>query len=176
MTTYEKFSMLDLLTFNIVNIDKLTETYRLSFYSEYLTKWSEYAIIAKHYHSHCPMGYILGKAEGVRDKWHSHVSAITVGEPFRKLGIARTLMKCFEDVSRQQKANFADLFVRPSNALAIQMYKNLGYSIYRRVLSYYFDPKGSSEDAIEMRKVIVGTDCLLVPPKDPVSIDELDWP
>ena len=32
---------------------------------------------------------------------------------------------------------FVDLFVRESNALAQTMYKNLGYTIYRRVLGYY---------------------------------------
>ncbi len=30
-----------------------------------------------------------------------------------------------------------DLFVRVSNTVAINMYKNLGYIIYRTVLEYY---------------------------------------
>jgi hypothetical protein len=32
---------------------------------------------------------------------------------------------------------FVDLFVRASNNLAIMMYTNLGYVIYRQVLGYY---------------------------------------
>jgi N-terminal acetyltransferase B complex catalytic subunit len=32
---------------------------------------------------------------------------------------------------------FVDLFVRASNKLAIMMYTNLGYVIYRQVLGYY---------------------------------------
>jgi N-terminal acetyltransferase B complex catalytic subunit len=34
-------------------------------------------------------------------------------------------------------AYFVDLFVRASNALAISMYKALGYVIFRQVLEYY---------------------------------------
>ena len=34
-------------------------------------------------------------------------------------------------------AYFVDLFVRASNELAISMYHNLGYIIYREVLGYY---------------------------------------
>jgi ribosomal protein S18 acetylase RimI-like enzyme len=40
---------------------------------------------------------------------------------------------------------FVDLFVRESNALAISMYKRLGYTVFRRVLSYYGD---NNEDAL----------------------------
>jgi N-terminal acetyltransferase B complex catalytic subunit len=32
---------------------------------------------------------------------------------------------------------FVDLFVRVSNSLAINMYKNFGYSVYRQVIGYY---------------------------------------
>lgn len=32
---------------------------------------------------------------------------------------------------------FVDLFVRVSNDIAVNMYKKLGYSVYRRVLDYY---------------------------------------
>lgn len=47
-------------------------------------------------------------------------------------------MSLLEEVSeRSYNANFVDLFVRVSNALAISMYKRFGYSVYRRVLGYY---------------------------------------
>lgn len=43
-----------------------------------------------------------------------------------------------------------DLFVRVSNNVAINMYKQLGYIVYRTVLEYYSgDP---DEDAYDMRK------------------------
>lgn len=37
----------------------------------------------------------------------------------------------------RKKAYFVDLFVRVSNKVAINMYKNLGYIVYRTVLEYY---------------------------------------
>ena len=41
-----------------------------------------------------------------------------------------------------------DLFVRSKNAIAIQMYKNLGYDIYRIVNKYYSkSEKDPAEDA-----------------------------
>ena len=43
---------------------------------------------------------------------------------------------------------FVDLFVRKSNALAIDMYTKMGYSVYRRVIGYY----SGEEDAFDMRK------------------------
>ena len=37
------------------------------------------------------------------------------------------------------KAYFVDLFVRKSNESAVEMYKRLGYIVYREVLDYYAD-------------------------------------
>ena len=42
----------------------------------------------------------------------------------------------FLKITRKQ-AYFVDLFVRISNVVAIDMYKKLGYSVYRQVLEYY---------------------------------------
>ena len=44
---------------------------------------------------------------------------------------------------------FVDLFVRPSNKIAVGMYENLGYVVYRSVENYYND-----EDAYDMRKAM----------------------
>ena len=43
-----------------------------------------------------------------------------------------------------------DLFVREGNKAAIELYKGMGYSVYRRVVSYY----GDGEDAFDMRKTL----------------------
>ena len=32
------------------------------------------------------MGYIMGKCEGVGENWHGHVTAVTVGPEYRRLG------------------------------------------------------------------------------------------
>lgn len=37
----------------------------------------------------------------------------------------------------RKRSYFVDLFVRVSNKVAVDMYKQLGYSVYRRVLEYY---------------------------------------
>ncbi|KAG5858460.1 hypothetical protein JTB14_025069, partial [Gonioctena quinquepunctata] len=92
----------------------------------------------------------MGKAEGMGENWHGHVTALTVSPDFRRLGLAASLMNFLEDVSEKKRAYFVDLFVRVSNKVAITMYKNLGYIVYRTVLEYYSgDP---DEDAYDMRK------------------------
>lgn len=40
-------------------------------------------------------------------------------------------------IDDRKQAYFVDLFVRVSNIVAIDMYKKLGYSVYRQVLEYY---------------------------------------
>lgn len=94
----------------------------------------------------------MGKVEGKRRDWHGHVTAITVAPEFRNLGAAREMMAAFEAACEQLSAYFVDLFVRPSNGVAIGMYKNFGYSVYRRVCNYYWAAVGKSEDAFDMRK------------------------
>ena len=45
------------------------------------------------------MGYILGKAEGVGELWHGHVTAVTVAPDFRRQHLAQKLMQMLEDVT-----------------------------------------------------------------------------
>lgn len=145
--------MEDLLSFNYVNLDRLTETYSTSFYSHYMTRWPEYQRIALHPTTGIPMGYMISKAEGNNEEFHGHVSAVTVAPTFRRQGLGGELMKEMEMTSTfVHNAYFVDLFVRQSNELAISMYKKLGYVIYRRVLGYY-DGMGEEdkEDALDMR-------------------------
>eukprot|EP00662_Eupelagonemidae_sp_cell21_P003426 gene3426-14191_t len=47
MTSLRRFTCDDLLTFNPINFDKLTETYSMDFYFRYLTKWPEYQMMAR---------------------------------------------------------------------------------------------------------------------------------
>lgn len=99
------------------------------------------------------MCLVMGKAEGHGENWHGHVTALTVSPDFRRLGLAATLMTFLEEVSERymileciscinfnffrKRAYFVDLFVRVSNKVAINMYTNLGYIVYRTVLEYY---------------------------------------
>ncbi|XP_064365957.1 N-alpha-acetyltransferase 20 isoform X2 [Dromaius novaehollandiae] len=122
----------------------------------------------------------MGKAEGsvAREEWHGHVTALSVAPEFRRLGLAAKLMELLEEISEklwviiwkyvqklfltffylflQRKGGFfVDLFVRVSNQVAVNMYKQLGYSVYRTVLEYYSASNGEpDEDAYDMRKAL----------------------
>lgn len=54
-----------------------------------------------------------------------HVKANSIKLPFLLTLLLRK--KCF----------FVDLFVRVSNKVAVNMYRKLGYEVYRTVLEYY---------------------------------------
>ena len=79
----------------------------------------------------------MGKAEGSGENWHGHVTAVTCSPQHRRLGLAASLMASLEEISEKKRCYFVDLFVRVSNQVAITMYKNLGYTVYRTVLQYY---------------------------------------
>ncbi|EGI59833.1 N-alpha-acetyltransferase 20, NatB catalytic subunit [Trachymyrmex zeteki] len=173
MTTLRPFTCNDLFKFNNVNLDPLTETYGLSFYMHYLSHWPEYIQVAESPSGEI-MGYIMGKAEGHGENWHGHVTALTVSPDYRRLGLAAMLMKYLEDVSEKKQAYFVDLFVRVSNKVAITMYQQLGYIVYRTVLEYYNgDP---DEDAYDMRKAL-SKDVKkksMIPLTHPVRPEEVD--
>ncbi|KAG4073657.1 hypothetical protein HA402_000881 [Bradysia odoriphaga] len=173
MTTLRPFTCSDMFKFNNVNLDPLTETYGLPFYMQYLAHWPEYFQVAESPSGEI-MGYIMGKSEGHGEKWHGHVTALTVSPDFRRLGLAATLMNFLEDVSEKKKTFFVDLFVRVSNKVAINMYTNLGYIVYRTVLEYYSgDP---DEDAFDMRKSMSRDEfkSSMIPLQHPVRCEDIE--
>mmetsp|Transcript_1810 Transcript_1810/g.3215 ORF Transcript_1810/g.3215 Transcript_1810/m.3215 type:complete len:176 (-) Transcript_1810:2054-2581(-) len=175
MTTLRRFTMDDLLKFNNINLDVLTETYNMPFYMLYMSRWPESFTVAEASDGNL-MGYMLGKAEGEGKLWHGHVSAVTVAPQYRRLGLAKTLMDDLEETCENvYKAYFVDLFVRASNSLAISMYEKFGYTSYRRVLGYYSgdDP----EDALDMRKALSRdvNEESIVPLDHPVRPEDLEW-
>lgn len=66
----------------------------------------------------------------------------------RRLGHATRLSASLETASDANDAWFVDLFVRSTNEIAKELYRKMGYSVYRRVVGYY----GDGEDAFDMRK------------------------
>lgn len=81
---------------------------------------------------------MLGKAEGQQGDWHGHITALTVAPQYRKLGLAKAMVEFLERMSDDiYKGFFLDLFVRCNNHLAIRMYENMGYSVFRRIRTYY---------------------------------------
>ncbi|KAK5622573.1 N(alpha)-acetyltransferase 20, NatB catalytic subunit [Crenichthys baileyi] len=156
MTSLRPFTCDDLFKFNNINLDPLTETYGIPFYLQYLAHWPEYFIVAEAPGGEL-MGYIMGKAEGsvAREEWHGHVTALSVAPEFRRLGLAAKLMEMLEEISERKGGFFVDLFVRVSNQVAVNMYKRLGYSVYRTVIEYYSASNGEpDEDAYDMRKAL----------------------
>lgn len=118
---------------------------------------------------------VMGKAEGsvAREEWHGHVTALSVAPEFRRLGLAAKLMEMLEEISERFEQStflyiihvpwwvqavqdvvsscrkggfFVDLFVRVSNQVAVNMYKRLGYSVYRTVIEYYSATNGEPDE------------------------------
>ncbi|KAK9827471.1 hypothetical protein WJX74_004436 [Apatococcus lobatus] len=172
MTSIRRFTCSDLFTFNAVNLDYFTETYNLPFYLQYLAKWPEYCLLASGPGPES-MGYIFGKAEGEGEGWHGHVTAVTVAPQFRRQRLADKLMGILEDLTeKMHNGYFVDLFVRKSNNAAINMYKRLGYIVYRTVLGYY----SGDEDAYDMRKAMPRDTRKrsVIPLKRPIRPEELE--
>ncbi|KAH3765448.1 N-alpha-acetyltransferase 20 [Pelomyxa schiedti] len=173
MTHFRRFRCDDLLRMANVNLDSWTETYNFAFYFMYMAKWPEYVTLAESPTGR-QMGYIWGKAEGEGEKWHGHVTAVTVAPEYRRIALANSLMHVLEQVTEViHNGYFVDLFVRASNNSAIAMYTKLGYTVYRRVLEYY----SGEEDALDMRKALPRdvTKKSVIPLPHPVrALDETD--
>lgn len=151
MSSSRRFRATDLFEFNNVNLDVLTETYNISFYLSYLARWPDMFTTTISSQGQL-MGYLMGKVEGREKDEHGHVTAVSVAPGYRRLNLARRMMRTLEAVSEDNyDAYFVDLFVRSSNTLAINMYKSFGYVVYRRVKEYYSSPSGVAEDGFDMR-------------------------
>jgi len=166
MTSLRPFHAMDVFKFNTTNLDPLTETYDLNFYFSYLARWPSLFTIALS-PDDSVTGYIMGKLEASPSylaysphylPYHAHITALTVSPYARRLGLARTLSSALERAGDEYDAWFVDLFVRKSNVIAQQLYKGMGYSVYRTVKEYYESDlsdnakAGIGEDAYDMRK------------------------
>ncbi|VDB82885.1 unnamed protein product [Peniophora sp. CBMAI 1063] len=157
MSVIRPFRATDQFKFNSVNLDIWTETYGIPFYLSYLARWPDMCSVQETSDGKM-MGYVIGKAEGLGQEWHGHVTAITVAPEYRRLGLANGMMKFLERVSDDvYHGYFVDLYVRCENLVAIAMYEGFGYSVYRRVKEYYGSlGRGAGgadeEDAFDMRK------------------------
>ncbi|KAJ4456651.1 putative N-terminal acetyltransferase B complex catalytic subunit NAA20 [Paratrimastix pyriformis] len=145
MASIRPFVCTDLFRFNNINMDSYTETYNLTFYLEYLARWPEYCVAVEAPGS-VLCSYLLGKSEGQGERWHAHVTAVTVAPDYRRLALGATLMHYIACMGEIQKCFFVDLYVRASNKAGVGMYNSLGYIIYRTVLQYY----SGEEDAYDM--------------------------
>jgi N-terminal acetyltransferase B complex catalytic subunit len=150
MVSLRPWSISDIWNYARVNIDPFTETYSIPFYLFYTLHWPQLAWTARN-NSGTIVGYIIGQAKPERpEDSKGHVTAVTICEDYRRLGIATMLMNVLESVSdRYFHANFVDLYVRPSNVQAQALYSKMGYVCYRRILDYY---ETLHEDGLDWRK------------------------
>lgn len=170
MTSIKPFQIEDLFEFNAVNLDPLTENFNISFYTQYLTEWPSLFFKSTEVYLGFGQtseisGYMMGKTEGSVSKkeWHTHITAVTVQDQYRRLGLASELCLELEKLTSVEPYNtmFVDLFVKVTNKLGRQLYEKLGYSVYRRVVGYYGgeSPEDRNHiddeiDAFDMRKLL----------------------
>lgn len=77
-----------------------------------------------------------------------HITNIAVHKDYQRQGIATQLMDKLESIAEERGCTYAYLEVRTHNLAAINMYKNLGYSILYTRKQYYID----GDDAYVMNK------------------------
>jgi len=170
-----------------VNADSFTANFSVAFYLYYLSRFPEqtflrdspgssvFAPAAPGLPPHVE-GYMIGKDEGLEEakEYHVHVSAVTVSPHYRRLGLARQLMRRLEGMGDALGCEFCDLFVRASNSAALGFYNKLGYVIYRTIRKYYAD-----EDGYDMRRSLPRdeTHASQTPPARGAVIDRwVDYP
>ena len=163
MTSLRRFKPQDLLKMNLTNLDPLTENYNIDYYLNYLMRWPELFTVAEDAQGNI-VAYMMAKTERHPAHYsflpaymplHGHVTALTVSPTHRRLGLAQSLTSSLERHCDSIGCYFVDLFVRVSNTSAINLYRGMGYKVYRRVVGYYSDDvsgSGDGEDAFDMRK------------------------
>ena len=173
MVSINRWSISDVWTYSRVNIDPFTETYSTPFYLYYSMQWPQLNWTVRD-NSETTVGYILGSAKTDKEsEAKGHVTAVTVCDDCRRLGIASKLMGILEQVSDEYyHAYFVDLYVRPGNKNAQDMYKKLGYVLYRQIINYY---ETINEDGYDMRKSLPRDKekKFMIPLPAPVSKDEV---
>ncbi|KAM0672239.1 putative acetyltransferase [Ordospora colligata] len=149
----------DAFSLDVINLDYSTESFPLSYYLYYIINHTEdcMAVVSpverkrSFYCLRDVYGILMGRLEEKDNVICAHISVLSVQFRKRRNGFARLCMDILENNANIYKAYFMDLYVRCTNACAIDFYKKLGYTVYRRVLDYYHDTNGY-EDALDMRK------------------------
>ncbi|OVA12585.1 GNAT domain [Macleaya cordata] len=150
MTTLRRFCCNDLLRITTFHIDHLGETNSLSFFISYLAAWTNSFHVAV---APCNriMGYILGKVEGQEIHKHCEIASVAVAGEYGKLALVKKLVDRLEEVTDKiDKAFYMDVMVRPSNTVAKEMYRRLGYVFLNRLSN------PGEGDWLQLRKALSG--------------------
>lgn len=153
MTTIRDLSLNDLFTFNRIALDALTVVYSLSYYINKIIGFPELAKVAI-----APNNQMVGFVFGHRvskengkvlapmvpppENIRGHVCCLSIETDFRRLGIARTLMKNFIESLEMHKDWFVALYVRCKNSCAIQLYESMGFFVSQWFPNFYDDDHG----------------------------------
>lgn len=146
----------DLNRVMLINTECLPENYSTFFYRDLYRRFPKTFVVAEA--DRDIQGYImcriergLSKLKSLRPARHCHVVSIAVREPYRRRGIATSLMvEAMRNGRQEYSATECFLEVRVSNDAAVRLYEKLGFSKVKRNFGYYLD----GEDAWVMAKAI----------------------
>jgi ribosomal-protein-alanine N-acetyltransferase len=94
-------------------------------------------------------GAITGYASYIITYGEAHLTNMAVTPKYRGKSIAKNLLNAILDIAKKADCEYVFLDVRPTNSVAISLYRKFGfYELYRRP-NYYRNP---AEDALVMVK------------------------
>lgn len=146
----------DLNRVMLINTECLPENYSTFFYRDLYRRFPKTFIVAEadgdiQGYLMCRIERGLSKLKSLRPARHCHVVSIAVREPYRRRGIATSLMvEVMRNGRQEYSATECFLEVRVSNDAAVRLYEKLGFSKVKRNFGYYLD----GEDAWVMAKFI----------------------
>jgi ribosomal-protein-alanine N-acetyltransferase len=140
-----------------INVECLPENYSTFFYRDLYRRFPETFVVAEA--DGAIQGYImcriergLSKLKSLRPARQCHVVSIAVREPYRRRGIASSILtRAMEMAKENHNAVECFLEVRVSNEPAVMLYEKLGFAKVKRNYGYYID----GEDAWVMAAPIV---------------------
>lgn len=148
MVSLQPFKFEDLWEINRININYWTETYSSLFYFDYCNKCPQVNYMISN-NSDEKVGYIIGLKRN-KNVVKGHVVALTISVDYRRLGLGYFLMEIFEKYFvEKHKSPCVGLYVRTTNVNAQNLYKKLGYFLYKIVTNYY---SSVNEDGYDFRK------------------------
>jgi len=140
----------------LINTECLPENYSTFFYRDLYRRFPKTFVVAEadgdiQGYLMCRIERGLSKLKSLRPARHCHVVSIAVREPYRRRGIATSLMvEVMRNGRQEYSATECFLEVRVSNDAAVRLYEKLGFSKVKRNFGYYLD----GEDAWVMAKFI----------------------
>ncbi|OON16751.1 acetyltransferase, GNAT family [Opisthorchis viverrini] len=132
------------------NLDCLPENYQMKYYFYHGLSWPQLSYVAETDDGEI-VGYVLAKMEeDPEDVPYGHITSLAVKRPYRRLGIAQSLMNF---ASRAMVENFharyVSLHVRKSNRAALTLYKKTLHFVVADVEPKYY---ADGEDAYAMKR------------------------